>query len=420
MKVLRILAACTAACLMLCAPALATPDWTQFRLNDANNAVVTGDALSVKWQTETGGPISASPTFANGIVYIGNNTGTLFALRAVDGHVVWKHHVSNDLMSAPLIYHGLVIVGEGNATSTGPGPGQPLHVGTGQSALIAFNARTGVIHWRAPLQGSGMPTPAIVDGVLVHHDGSGHITAIDPITGHVLYIRNLHSIASMTAALPMGGGRYVTAGVMDNAVFEIDARSGRTIWRSTALPANASGAGDCPPASDGRRVYGDYVQTLPPYTHSIVGHSVREHAYALNAGTGALAWDVPLEDGILGPRNESGIPLLAGGLLYIGGAVAPWANALDTRSGHVVWRKQTHGPVKGGFALSGGALYFGDFAGYLWALDARSGSQIGVKAMPSSFNVGSPIIVGSTLIIGSKTGTVYAIPLQNIRTSHDS
>jgi hypothetical protein len=34
--------------------------------------------------------------------------------------------------------------------------------------------------------------------------------------------------------------------------------------------------------------------------------------------------------------------------------------------------------------------------------------------------VGSPIIVGSTLIIGSKTGTVYAVPLQSIRTSHDT
>jgi outer membrane protein assembly factor BamB len=405
---------------MLCAPALASPDWTQFRLNDSNNAVIAGDPLNVRWQVETGGPISASPTFANGIVYVGNNTGTLFALRAIDGHVVWKHHVSNALMSAPLIYHGLIIVGEGDSVSAGPGPNQPLHVGTGQSALIAFDAHSGVIHWRAPLQGSGMPTPAIIDGVLVHHDGSGHIIAVDPITGHVLYLRNLHSVASMTAALPMGGGRYVTAGVTDNAVWEIEARTGRTIWRSNALPANASGIGDCPLASDGRRVFGDYVQSLPPYTHSIVGHSVREHAYAIDARTGALVWDVPLEDGILVPRNESGIPLLASGRLYIGGAVAPWVNALDAASGHLLWRLKTHGAVKGGLAWNAGTLYFGDFGGYLWALDARSGRPIGVKAMPSNFNVGSPIIVGSTLIIGSKTGTVYAVPLQIIRTSRDS
>jgi outer membrane protein assembly factor BamB len=417
-NVIRILAACALSSLLLCAPAFAA-DWTQFRLNASNNAVLPGN-LNAHWEVETGGSISASPTFADGIVYIGNNAGTLFALRAEDGHIVWKHHVSNALMSAPLIYHGLVIAGEGNSTSSGPSPGQPLQVGDGLSALIAFDARTGVIRWRAPLQGSGMPTPAIIDGILVHHDGSGHITAIDPITGHVLYIRDLHSIASMTAALPLFGGRYVTAGVMDNAVWQIDARTGHVYWRASPFPANASGIGDCPLASDGTRVFGDYVLSLPPYTHSIVGHSVREHAYALNAKTGALAWDVPLEDGILVPRNESGIPLVSNGLLYIGGAVAPWTNALDVRNGRLIWRKKTHGPVKGGFALSGGALYFGDFAGYLWALDARSGAQIGKKAMSSGFNVGSPIIVGSTLIIGSKTGTVYAVPLQSIRTSHDT
>jgi hypothetical protein len=39
--------------------------------------------------------------------------------------------------------------------------------------------------------------------------------------------------------------------------------------------------------------------------------------------------------------------------------------------------------------------------------------------MRSGFNVGSPIIVGQTLIIGSRTGSVYAIPLQDIDNSHD-
>lgn len=404
---------------MLCAPALASGDWTQFRLNDSNNAVVTGN-LSAQWQLETGGPISASPTYANGTVFIGNNAGSLFAIRAFDGHVIWKQHVSNALMSAPLVYHGLVIAGEGNAVGTGPGPGAPLHVGGGQSALIAFNADTGVIVWRTPLQGSGMPTAAIVDGVLVHHDGAGNVVALDPITGRLLYQQNLHSIASMTAALPAGGGSYISAGVMQNAVWKLDARTGNVVWRTAPFPVNASGIGDCPLASDGRLVFGDYVQALPPYTHAIIGHGVREHVYALDARTGALAWDVPLEDGNLPPRNESGIPVSASGLVYIGGAAAPWVNALDARTGRLMWRVQTHGPVKGGFAVKGGDVYFGDFAGYLWALRARSGAQVGVKAMPSGFNVGSPIIIGSTLVIGSKTGTVYAVPLQTIRSSRDT
>lgn len=398
---------------LLALPALADSDWTQFRLNEGNNAVIAGD-LAAQWQTETGAPISASPTYKGGIVYVGNNAGWLYALRAADGRVVWRQHVSNALMSAPLLYHGLVIVGEGNAASVGPAPNQPLLVGSGQSAIMAFDARTGVIRWRTPLSGSGMPSPAIVDGLLVHHDGAGNIVAMDPVTGRLLYVQQLHSIASMTAALPIGAHHYATAGVLDNAVWDIDARTGRVAWRSNPFPANASAIGDCPLASDGARLFGDYVVSMPPYTHTIVGHAVREHIYAIHARTGALVWDVPLETGNVPPRNESGIPLAAHGMVYIGGAVAPWVNAVDAKTGRLVWRTQTRGVVKGGFAMTGGALYFGDFTGYLWALDARSGAKLGMKAMPSSFNVGSPIIVGKTLIIGSKTGTVYAVPLAAI------
>ena len=230
-------------------PAFGASDVVQFRMNASHNAVFPA-ALEAKWEVETGGPISASPTFADGTVFIGNNIGTLYAIDAATGRIKWKHHVSNDLMSEPLLYHGLVIVGEGNANSVGPAPGIPLVVGSGLSAIIAFDERTGAIRWRKPLHGSGMPTPAIINGVLVHHDGAGWIAALDPLTGSTIYEKNLHSVASMTAALPVGDGDFVTAGVMGNAVWRIDARTGHVVWH-TDLLANASGVGDCPLTTDG-------------------------------------------------------------------------------------------------------------------------------------------------------------------------
>jgi outer membrane protein assembly factor BamB len=373
--------------------------------------------LKVQWQTSTDGRISASPTFAHGIVYVGTNAGTLYAIRVRDGRVVWKHHVANALMSAPLLYHGMAIVGEGNEDTPNRKGGAPVHVGTGESALIAFDQKTGAIRWVSYLQGSGMPTPAIVDGVLVHHDGSGRVTGMDPATGRVLYMRDIHSIASMSAALPLGGKSFVTSGVLFNAVWKVDARTGKVEWRSAAFPDNASGIGDCPLAGDGSRVFGDYVVPDGASAASAAGQHAREHAYALDARTGALLWDVPLEGGPLPVNNEAGIPVVHGGVVYVGNAGAPWVNALDAKTGRVLWRKEIYGPVKGAFVVKRGVLYFGDLAGYLWALDARTGAQIGAKSMPTSFNVGSGIAVGGTLIIGSFTGSVFAVPLESIRDS---
>jgi outer membrane protein assembly factor BamB len=389
--------------------------WTQFRAHASNNAIV-GGRLSTHWIAHTDGRISASPTFADGIVYLGTNAGTLYAIRARDGRVVWKHHVANALMSAPLLYKGMVIVGEGNEDTPHPNGDAPVHVGTGESALLAFDQHTGAIRWVTGLRGSGMPTPAIVHGVLVHHDGSGRITGMDPMTGRLLYERNLRSIASMSAALPIDDKSFVTSGVLYNAVWRVDARTGHVEWRSSAFPKEASGIGDCPMAGDGARIFGDYIVPDGSSTLSPLGQRAQEHAYALDAQTGALLWDVPLQSGPLPINNQAGIPVVDRGVVYVGGSTAPWVNAIDAKTGHVIWSKQIYGPVKGALVVKAGVLYFGDLGGYLWALNARDGAQLGMKSLPTSFNVGSPIVVGNTLIIGSMTGSVYAVPLEHIRT----
>lgn len=400
MKTAILTAACIAV-LLSCATR-ADAGWTQFRGNPSNNAVIRG-TLSVQWEVVTDGRISASPTFNAGTVFLGTNAGTLYAIRAASGQVRWKQHVARALMSAPLLYDGLVVVGEGNAATPG--------------ALIAYDQQSGKLRWRTPLPGTGMPTPALVDGVLVHQDDSGRVTGMDPVTGRILYQRDVHSLAFMSAALPADQSTFVTSGVRFNAVLKVDAQSGRVLWRSNPFPKSASGIGDCPLASDGSRIFGDYVVPESAASQADVGAAAREHAYALDVRNGALLWDAPLQTGILPIRNQAAIPVVSGGVVYIGSAVSPWVSAIDARAGRVLWRTQTYGAVKGAIAVRQGVLYFGDVSGYLWALDARTGHKLGVMSMPTSFNVGSPIIIGKTLVIGSFTGSVYAVPLSIIRNS---
>jgi outer membrane protein assembly factor BamB len=143
-------------------------------------------------------------------------------------------------------------------------------------------------------------------------------------------------------------------------------------------------------------------------------------AYALDAKTGKKLWDVLLQKGMLPKRNEAAIPLLARGTLYMGSSVSPYVHAIDPQTGRIKWRIQTHGPVKGGIVEAGGTLYFGDYGGYLWAINAGNGAVVGVKNMRTAFNVGSPIVAGQTLVIGSRGGTLFALPLASIRSSHDA
>jgi outer membrane protein assembly factor BamB len=397
---------------------MAVVAWTQFRIGPESNAVVAGD-LHTAWRTETGGQISASPTMVDGTLYVGNNNGSLYALNVETGEILWVAQVPNPLMSAPLIYDDLVIVGEGDPTSRTSSPSEPVMVGEGPSALIAFDRLSGQLRWQTPLSGSAMPTPAIVAGILVHHDGAGWINGLDPATGEKRYARSIGSMASMTAMLPVGDGDFITAGVGSNAVWRLHADGGSLVWRSP-FSKGASGIGDCPPVSDGTRVFCDYVSPVLPDTSTVIGDLTVERVYALDVSSGVPVWDVALESGSLPIRNEAAIPLLADGLLYLGSSLAPWMHAIDASTGMLAWETRTRGPVKGGAVAVAGIVYFGDLGGYLWALDAKTGRVVGNKQMHTPFNVGSPIVVGKTLVIGSDSGSVIAVPLEAIRNTHDS
>lgn len=398
--------------------AAVSPAWTQFRLGPENNAVV-GGTLEATWRIETGAQISASPTVIDDVLYVGNNNGSLYAIDVTSGHVLWKAHVTNPLMSAPLVYGDVVIVGEGDPTSRSSSPSEPMMVGQGPSALIGFDRLSGAIRWQTPLTGSAMPTPAIIDGILVNHDGAGWINGMDPATGEKRYANSIGSMASMTAILPVDGGDFITAGVGSNAVWRLHADGGAVVWRSP-FSKGASGIGDCPQVSDGVRVFCDYVSPVLPDQWTVIGDLAVERVYAVDLRSGAQRWDVALEAGTLPGRNEAAIPLLAGGMLYLGSSVAPWMHALDASSGMLMWETRTQGAVKGGIVEVGGIVYFGDFGGYLWALDAKTGRIVGDKNMHTAFNVGSPVVDGKTLIIGSDSGSIIAVPLEAIRTTHDS
>lgn len=393
-------------------------DWTQFRLQNTNNAVVSG-TLEASWRLRASGPFSSSPTLAGGILYAGDNSGTLYAVDPASGKILWRAHVMNPLMSAPIVYKNLVIVGEGDENSPqGSSPSHPIRVGAPPSALLAFDRATGAMRWRIPLKGSGMPTPAIVDGILVHHNGAGYVLGVRPENGEILYTRKLGSLASMVAALPAGNGRFATSGVDTNAVWMLSAKDGAVLWR-TLFSSAASGIGDCPAASDGKRLYCNYV--MPPST-SLPVQTERQavmRAYAIDLASGKRLWDVQLDKGVLPKRNEAAVPLVSNGLLFFGSSLQSTMHALDPQTGAIKWQQGTHGPVKGGVVLVDGTLYFGDFGGYLWALDAATGKVIGDKNMGTPFNVGSPIVVGRTLVIGSRGGTLAAVPLRLIRESRD-
>lgn len=401
---------------MVTLPALALV-WHAFRLNAQLNAVMRDPSVParVTWRVETEGGVSSSPVYNDGTIYLDSNGASLYAIDYRSGAIRWRFRADNMLMSAPLIAGGTIIVSSGDALQRTWDPPHYVVLGAGSNTIYGIDAITGRARWQLPIAGTGMPTGVLAAGLFIHLSGTGTVIALDPQTGRVRWQTNIASTANMTEPVDLGDGTILLSGGFPNAVYRMRAKDGSIVW-SHRFPDCAAGFTDQPVAADAERVYGGYLKldSSDPRCFGVYSAAV-QHAYALNARSGALLWDHALSHGIVPPRNEGAIPLVHDGTVYIGSAVAPEMHALDAKTGRVLWRRRVHGAVKGGSVLVNGRLYFGDLGGTLWALDPKTGAIRGTLEAHVPFNVGSPIVVNGTLIDGSKRGTILAMPLDRIR-----
>lgn len=396
--------------------------WTQFRGGGGLNPVVVNPNLPAEpsWRFE--GPdkgTSTSPVIAGKLVLIAANDHNFYALDASNGTLAWRWKGDNEIMSAPVYKDGIAAIGTGDADSPVWNPPDYNLVGMGKSDLNGIDLRTGKKVWTFALTGSGMPMPALVGNTLLHVDGSGVFLALDIRNGNYLWRKLFFSNGSMTNVLVGTNGLAYWDGRFPNAVYALSASDGRTVW-THGFPKRDGAFDDCPLATDGSRIFGMYAVPVDPDPKKIVLANVRaqQHVYALDARTGGSLWDRTLDvTGVEPGYNEASIPMVSGGMLFEGSPFAPVVTALDTRSGRVVWSASVTGPVKSGFVERDGIVYFGDFNGRLWALAAATGKPVGSVQTDVRFNVGSPVILNDSLVIGSQQGPVLAVPLAAIRDS---
>jgi outer membrane protein assembly factor BamB len=402
--------------------------WPDFRLGGGLNVVVVNRNLprTIRWQVQAGhakGGISSSPVVYRNLILAASNDHNLYAIDATTGSLRWRYHDSDEVMTQPVYAHGLAVVAAGNAI---PFVGvYPTYVvgGSGFNRISAVDVRTGDEVWGRRIDGTGMPTPAIVGANVIHADGSGTVLAFNLRTGDAPWATRLPSTFAMSSVVDGDDGRIYVSGVFTAAIYALRARDGSVVWRRMLSP-NYQGTGDGPMASTKKLLVAEYLQALAPHGRLgwmvDTGSRVRHHIIALDKRTGRILWDTAVDTGIAPLDNQAAIPLIYRNRVYEGSAVAPVMSCLDLHTGRIIWQIHTGGPVKGGISALNGTLYFGDLGGYLWAVDGSSGHTIGRLRERVHFNVGSPIIVNDSLVDGSREGTVVAVPLRAIRDGRGS
>lgn len=105
-----------------------------------------------KWSYRTGGYITSSPAVVNGIVYVGSEDGSLYALDAASGRKQWSYRTESSLggflKSSPAVVKGVV------------------YVGSFDYSLYALDAASGRKQWSYQTGYYVASSPTVVKGVV--------------------------------------------------------------------------------------------------------------------------------------------------------------------------------------------------------------------------------------------------------------
>lgn len=132
--------------------------------------------------------------------------------------------------------------------------------------------------------------------------------------------------------------------------------------------------------------------------------SMDHKVYSFDAATGKQLWmSQELGGAIVGTPAVG-----SDGILYVG-TFGKELIALDGSNGSIKWRFTTHDWVWSGPALANNVLYFGDLAGYFYALNAADGSAFFPELQVNNPVVDTPLSSGDKIYFTAESDTLYIV-----------
>ena len=408
-----------------------------------NRTTVQG--LGVRWFFSTGtgtAAVSASPTVAGGVVYIGSWNGTMYALDAFSGAPIWSFNIADPNPGARNGFPGI--------QSSAAVAGGKVYFGAADANVYALDAQSGVFAWKTAL---GDPDPAV--------EGA-HVWSSPAVFDGKVYV---------------GKSSHLDNPCVRGAVVALDASTGSEVWRFEALPericgtdtrhpctsdADCSGSAcgaflvcrsgsgeqaqsqlctsdaDCTAPATCQRPLGGGVTSSPAVdgaagaVYVSVGDCVgagatgfAESIVALDAQTGAVRWTfAPLPSGVFGDLDFVASTNLFSAMvgttmrhLVGAGNKDGVYYAVDQDTGAPVWQLMVvPGGILGGFNASTGVagthIFAGTFTGppFEFALGTSDGGfawQCPANEC-TSFSFGPPGIAPGVVFLGDGAGLLRA------------
>ncbi|MBA4742381.1 MAG: outer membrane protein assembly factor BamB [Azoarcus sp.] len=333
------------------------------------------------WQVGVGssGTYRFQPAVVSGAVYATGGDGSVVRVEAASGRTQWRRDV-------------------GDALSAGVGSdGRTVAVVTVGGEVVALDAASGEERWRASVGAEVLAAPGVSEQVVVVRTSGNRVLAFETADGarRWTYEREMPALTLRNAVGMAVDERAAIVGYPGGKLVSINLENGGPLWEITV--STPRGVTELERVTD--------VAGIPV----VSGDEVCAVTYQGRAGcfditNGRVIWTVEFS-------SASGLDR-DGPLVFVSSA-RDAVHALDASDGTNVW---TQGPL----ALRrlsrplavGDGVVFGDFEGYVHALDRSNGGIIARTRVSGGAIEAAPVALdGARFVVQTTGGGVEAFEL---------
>ena len=320
------------------------------RRTQTQTAIRLRPPFKVIWSRGLGSLLEFPAVVSDGLAYIANYRGSVFAISMRYGTVAWRTETGGKMAASPaiaareLVVHGM----DGN--------------------VWVFDRRNGRLKWRYSVGSPVESSPVVRDGVDYFGSWNGRVYALDLRHRALRWTYTAGSKITSSASVL---GRTVYIGDYGGRVLALDIGSGHARWS----------------ASVNGRIYG---------TPAVAGGSVFVPSSTGNSLTafstsGRYRWRVSAG------RYVYSSPAVWAGRVYFGSHDG-YLRCVSARTGRTLWRTYAGRPISGAPTVVAGVVYYASIRGRIYGADARTGRQLYTfpdgQYVPVSGNAGRLLLHG--------------------------
>jgi outer membrane protein assembly factor BamB len=158
---------------------------------------------------------AVDPTVDSGLVFVGTESGSVYALKAKNGKIVWSTSLGTSaLESSPAIAGGVI------------------YIGSDSGDLYAIAEKTGAVIWQTDLGSSVQSSPAVDSSanLVIVGDEAGDVTALSTASGSVQWS---YLTGGPVVAAPLIDNGNVYVGSESDQFYGLKEATGAKLWVDT-------------------------------------------------------------------------------------------------------------------------------------------------------------------------------------------